>query len=202
MSTGIIQWGGGPGGYEPRPRRWTKEEYHAMGRLGWFEDQHVELLDGEVLEMPVPGNPHCVSTDNVAESLRRLFPRENYWVRMQMPLDLGLDLEPQPDVAVVAGPKSSFTAHPTTALLVVEVSDSTLNIDRGRKACLYARAGLADYWIVNLVDRQVEVYRQPLADATAPYGFKYAEVIIKKPGETVSPLAAPQAAVSVADLLA
>src|SRR5262249_22795353 len=148
----------------PRPRRWTKAEYHTMGELGWFEDQHVELLDGEIVEMPVPGNPHCVSTDNVAEVLRHVFPKDRCWVRMQMPLDLGLDPEPLPDVAVAAGPKSSYTSHPTTVLLVVEVSDSTLSIDRGRKAALYARAGLADYWIVNLADRRLEVYRRPIAD--------------------------------------
>src|SRR5262245_1769059 len=106
----------------PRPRRWTKEEYHTMGQLGWFEDQHVELLDGEIVERPVPGNPHCVSTDNVAEVLRDVFPRDRFWVRMQMPLDLGLDTEPLPDVAVADAPKASYTAHPKTALLVVEVS--------------------------------------------------------------------------------
>src|SRR5262249_7199715 len=142
----------------PRLRRWTKEEYHAMGALGWFEDQHVELLDGEIVEMPNPNPPHCISTDNVAEALRAIFTRENFWVRMQMPLDLVFDSDPQPAVAVVAGSKATHTEHPTTALLVVEVSDSTLTIDRGRKASLYARAGIADYWVVNLFDQQVEVH--------------------------------------------
>lgn len=172
-----------------------------MGELGWFEDQHVELLDGEIVEMPAPGNPHCISTDNTAEALRDIFPKENYWVRMQMPLDLGQDSEPQPDVAVVPGPKKSYSAHPTTALLGVEVSDTTLAIDRGRKAGLYARAGLADYWIVNLVDRQVEVHRKPEADATSPYGFRYAEITIRSATETVTPLAAPQVKIPVATLL-
>jgi Uma2 family endonuclease len=185
----------------PRARRWTKEEYHTMGELGWFEDQYVELLDGEIVEMPNPGNPHCVSTDNVAEVLRPIFPRDRFWVRMQMPLDLGLDTEPRPDIAVVAGAKSTFTQHPTTALLVTEVSDTTLFIDRGRKAALYARAGIPEYWLVNLVDRQVEVYRSPIADASAPYGYRYADAVIHGENETLRPLAAPQALVAVATLL-
>jgi Uma2 family endonuclease len=172
-----------------------------MGELGWFQDQRVELLEGEIIQMPNPGNPHCISTDNTAEVLRDVFPREHYWVRMQMPLDLGLASEPQPDVAVVPGPKSSYQAHPTTALLLVEVSDNTLAIDQGRKASLYARAGLADYWIVNLVQRQVEVYRQPVPDPMAVYGYRYADVTIAKPGDEVSPLAAPQVRIAVSALL-
>ncbi len=185
----------------PRPRRWTKAEYYALWDLGWFADQRVELLDGEILEMPNPGPSHCTSTDNVAEALRALFPKESHWVRMQMPLDLGLDIEPQPDVAVAAGAKASFGEHPKTAVLVVEVSDSTLAIDRGRKASLYACAGIADYWIVNLIDRQVEVHRAPVADATADHGFGYRDVTIFPANQSVVPLAAPQASVPVASLL-
>jgi Uma2 family endonuclease len=185
----------------PRPRRWTKEEYHQMGEFGWFADQRVELLEGEIVEMPVPGSPHCVSTDNVAEVLRGVFPRERYWVRMQMPLNLGLETEPQPDVAVAPGPKSSYKEHPTTASPLVEVSDTTLQVDRGKKAGLYARAGIEDYWIVNLVDRVLEVHRQPVADKTAPLGFRYQEITVLGAADTVTPLAAPQAVIAVADLL-
>jgi Uma2 family endonuclease len=186
---------------EPRPRRWTKEEYHKIGELGWFVDQRVELLGGEIVEMPVPGNSPCVSTDNVFEVLRGLFPKDNFWVRMQMPLDLGLDTEAQPDVAVVARAKSSFTDHPTTALLVVEVSDTTLAIDRGLKGSLYARAGIADYWIVNLVGRQLEIYRNPVADEGAPHGFRYGDMVIRAVMDDAAPLAAPQARIAVAALL-
>jgi Uma2 family endonuclease len=186
---------------QPRPRRWTKEEYHTMAQLGWFEDQWVELLEGEIVEMPNPNNPHCVSTDNVAEVLRVIFPKEKYWVRMQMPLNLGLDTEPRPDVAVVAGAKATFVDHPTTALLLVEVSDTTLAIDRGRKAVLYARAGIEDYWIVNLAARQLEIYRRPMADAAAPHGFRYADITTHEATDSVTALAAPQAVIAVAALL-
>ena len=185
----------------PQARRWSKEEYHAMWDLGWFNDQRVELLDGEIVEMPNPNPPHCVSLDKVAEFLFGHFPRSRYWVRNQMPLDLGLDVEPQPDLTVADGPRPSFTGHPTTALLVVEISDSTLAIDRGMKRAIYARAGIADYWIVNINDRCLEVYRRPVADATAERGFRYDEVMILREDETVSPLAAPAAVVPVSDLL-
>ena len=186
----------------PRLRRWTKDEYHAMGALGWFEDQQVELLDGEIVQMPAPKNSHCVSTDSVAEVLRFWFPKDRYWVRMQMPLDLGLESEPQPDVAVVDGPKSTYSDHPQTALLVVEVSDTTLAMDRHRKACLYARAGIQEYWIVNLVGQQLEIYRAPIADPSAPYGARYQDQVIRARGDNaLPPLANAQASIAVADLL-
>src|SRR5262249_29872402 len=102
----------------PHPRRWTKAEYHKMWELGWFEDQSIELLDGEIVQMPNPGPAHCVSTDKVAEALEVFFPKARFWVRRQSAIDLGLDVEPQPDVAVVDGPRSAFIAHqPTSALL-------------------------------------------------------------------------------------
>lgn len=201
MTTAALTTGPALPSMGPRPRPWSKAEYHQMGELGWFVDQRVELLEGEIVEMPVPGNPHCISIDNVAEALREIFPRDKFWVRMQMPLDLGLDTEPQPDVAVVAGPKESYVQHPTTALLVVEVSDSTLAIDRGRKAALYARAGIADYWIVNLVDRQLEVLRLPIQDVSMSRNSRFTEMTIKASSELVSPVASAGSSIKVIALL-
>jgi Uma2 family endonuclease len=172
-----------------------------MWELGWFEGQRVELLDGEIIEMPTPNPPHFTSTDNVAEVLRAVFPRERYWVRMQGSLDLGPEVEAEPDVAVADGPKGSFKGHPTTALLVVEVSDTTLSIDRGRKAGIYARAGIADYWIVNINKRQLEIYRRPVADATVQEGHRYDETTILGENDSATPLSAAQATIHVADLL-
>jgi len=122
-------------------------------------------------------------------------------VRTQVPLDLGPSSEPEPDVAAVPGKVRDYPEHPKTALLIVEVSDTTLWLDRNRKGPLYACAGLADYWIVNLVDRQVEVHRNPVADSAAPLGFRYADVTIYGPADFVSPLAAPSARLAVADVL-
>src|SRR5262249_3117373 len=124
-----------------------------------------------------------------------------FWIRTQAVLNLGPESEPEPDLSVVPGGPRDYPEHPKTALLVVEVSDTTLWLDRTRKRPLYASAGLADYWIVNLVDRQVEVHRNPIADSAAPLGFRYADVTIHGPGDFLSPLAAPSARVAVADLL-
>ena len=93
------------------------------------------------------------------------------------------------------------TGHPKTALLVIEVSDTTLPFDRNRKASLYAAAGIADYWIINLMDRQLEVLRQPIADASAPHGLTYGQTQILKSGEAIAPLAAPTSQIAVTDLL-
>jgi hypothetical protein len=87
---------------------------------------------------------------------------------------------------VVSGTRDDYTDHPTVAFLLVEVSDTTLASDRLRKGSLYARAGVLDYWILNLVDEQLEVYRDPRTDAAKPYGFGYASVTILKKGQTVT----------------
>ncbi len=97
------------------------------------------------------------------------FSRLDYTVRNQMPLALDENSEPEPDVAVVPGKARDYTqAHPTTAVLVVEVADATLRLDRKTKQAVYARNGIAEYWIVNLKDNSLEVYRILRAINTAP----------------------------------
>jgi Uma2 family endonuclease len=170
-----------------------------MAELGFFEGQKAELLEGEVV-VSSPQRPlHYCVVDRVAEVLRRWFEPANR-VRMQGPLDLGLHSEPEPDVAVVPAGDYS-TAHPRITLLVVEVSDTTLASDRGRKASLYARAGVTDYWIVNLVDHQLEVYRVPQSDPSQFYGHGYADRKVVQSRDVVSPLASPQLSIPVVDLL-
>jgi Uma2 family endonuclease len=100
----------------------------------------------------------------------------------------------------VPGKARDYSAHPTTALFIVEISDTTLSHDRNRKGSLYAAARIQDYWIVNLVDRQLEVYRDPVPDPAQPFGMSYSQRTILAPGDTVSPLALPQAQIAVADL--
>jgi Uma2 family endonuclease len=187
----------------PRPHRWTREEFYQMLDLGWFQDQRVELIDGEVIDMPSQKNYHGAAITLTMDALRLAFGA-GFWVRNQLSLDLSPRSVPDPDLAVVAGSPQRVTAatpNPTTALLVVEVSDSTLAYDRGHKGSLYSAAALADYWIVNLVQRQLEVYRDPIADKTRLFGFRYNRRTILDPVDVVSPLAAPQASITVADLL-
>jgi Uma2 family endonuclease len=185
---------------QPQAYRWTKAEYHRMADVGFFADQRVELIDGEIIHLPSPRPRECTSLACVNEALWRPFG-EGFVNRLHAPLDLGPDSEPQPDLAVVPGHPRDYREHPTTALLVVEVSETTLDYDRIRKADLYAGAKIADYWIVNLVDRQLEVYRKPVVDSSVAMGFRYADVTVLGPADFVSPLAVPTARVAVADLL-
>ena len=187
---------------EPRPYRWTRDEYYKLCEAEWFQGKRVQLIGGEIIEMAAQKNCHAWAITATDNALRAAFG-PNYWVRVQMSLDLSPISVPDPDLAVIAG---AFTTHrtvnnPTTALLVVEVSETTLSYDRNTKASLYAAAGISDYWIINLIDRQVEVYRDPVPDASKPFSSRYASETDLVPGDVVSPLALPGATVAVVDLL-
>ncbi|HEX4052917.1 MAG TPA: Uma2 family endonuclease [Tepidisphaeraceae bacterium] len=186
---------------EPTARRWSLDEYHRMGDLGFFRDQRVELIAGEILEMAPQGSEHFSSICLCADALRRCFG-SNHVIRVQGPLRFSDRSEPEPDVAVVPGQPRDYAAksHPASALLVVEVSDTSLEFDQKGKASLYARAGIKDYWIVNLTDRTVEVYRDPVPDETSLFGFQYADKSIFTDKDRIKPFAAA-ADVAVADLL-
>ena len=146
-------------------------------------------------------SPHAVATQLVLRALDRAFGA-GWNVRSQLPIALDDMSEPEPDAAVVPGePRDYRDAHPTRPVLIVEVALSRLTFDRRQKASLYARAGIADSWVVNLVDGVLEVYREPVAAPVAPYGFRYRAVTRLRPTATVTPLAAPSAAIPVADLL-
>jgi Uma2 family endonuclease len=185
---------------EPQARRWTREEFYRMADLGFFHGQRAELIEGEIVVMSPQKWLHACTVDRVAEVLRPGFG-SGAWVRTQLPLNLGLSSDPEPDVSVVPGERDDYTDHPTTALLVVEVSDTTLEYDRGRKASLYARAGIEDYWIVNLVDLQLEVYRQPRVDPSQDHGYGYGSVTVIGLTGTVVPLAGAHGGVPVGRLL-
>jgi Uma2 family endonuclease len=173
-----------------------------LSEAGFFQDRRVQLLDGEIIEMPAQANLHAAARTLTKDALSQAFGA-GFWVRELAPLDLSPYTVPDPDHAVVPGKPRDYLSRstPTTALLVVEVSESTLGFDRNRKGSAYAQADIADYWIVNLVQRQLEVYRNPVADPSHPFGFRYADRLILDPGDSIAPLAAPQANVAVADLL-
>jgi Uma2 family endonuclease len=110
--------------------------------------------------------------------------------------------EPEPDLAVAPGTLRDYRCeHPARPVLVVEVAECSLRLDRNEKSSLYARAQLEDYWIVNLLAHVLEVYRQPTPDPTAPYGWSYSSRQVLGPESSAAPLAAPDARVRVSDLL-
>ena len=110
--------------------------------------------------------------------------------------------EPEPDVVVAPGTFRDYRhAHPSRPALLVEVADTSLESDRDYKGSLYARARVPEYWIVNLVDSVLEVYREPVADPAAPYGWRYGSTATRRPGDAVAPLGRPPTAIRVSDLL-
>lgn len=187
----------------PARRSFTRAEYMLAAEVGILKpDERLELIEGEIYQKMSPQKaPHATTICLVENALNRIFS-EGYDVRVQLPLALGERSEPEPDVAVVSGSIRDYeTEHPASAVLVVEVSDTTLASDRTLKASLYALAGIEEYWIVNLVDRVLEVHRQPAEMAEQPFGHHYRSITRHTETETLSPLAAPAASLAVADLL-
>jgi len=186
---------------EATTRRWRRVEYERLVDLGLFVGERLELLDGVLVVREPQGSPHAAIVEKVGLVLAAAFGG-GWHARRHSPLALGDFSEPEPDVAVVAGePKDYIAAHPSTAALVVEVADSSLRLDRRFKAAIYARAGLREYWIVNLVDRTVEVHREPQAPAGAAEDWSYGTIEALRPPAQVTPLAAPERPIAVADLL-
>jgi Uma2 family endonuclease len=172
-----------------------------MAEVGLFEGKHVELIEGQVIEMTPTGSLHATAVALAARRLEKAFGA-GYFVRWQMPLVVTQNTELEPDLAIVRGYLRDYKdSHPTTAALIVEVAESSLLHDRTKKAEIYARAGIADYWILNLNDRQLEVHRNPQASSIEPSGFAYRDVTVLTENDVVSPLGAPQEIIAVADLL-
>ncbi len=185
-----------------RVRHWKRVEYDRLIEMGFFgEDEAIELLGGRLIVAEPQGSRHFTAIQLVTDALRLAFgPR--WQVRVQGPVALDDESEPEPDLAIVPGTARDYlAAHPARPVLVVEVAESSLALDRRQKGSLYARAGLADYWIVNLADEVLEVYRDPGLDSGAVFGWRYLSLISLARHQTVTPLAAPASAIRVADLL-
>ena len=185
-----------------RIKHWTRVEYERLIDLAAFApDERLELLGGQLVVREPQGRPHATGIRLVARALRAVFGPD-WTIEAQLPVALDEASEPEPDIAVVTGgPRDYVESHPSRPELVVEVALASLALDRGEKASLYARAGVADYWIVNLVDNVLEVYREPVADPRGAYGWRYASVATLRQGDSVTPLALPGSAIPILDLL-
>lgn len=182
-------------------RRWKRIEYDRLVALGVFHGEPIELIGGQLV-VAEPQYPYHASAISAADyALRAVLP-PGWIVRVQAPVSLDDESEPEPDLAVVAGRPADYReAHPARPVLAVEVAESSLDFDRQQKSSLYARAGVADYWIVNLVDRLLEVHRDPEPDPSAPYGWRYRSITVLAPPAVVAPLAFTSRRIAVADLL-
>ncbi len=174
-----------------RVRPLKRAEYEHLVDLGAFDDERVELLQGVLVTMSPQGSAH-------AECLRRLTKilvvalADRATVQIQTPLGAGERSLPEPDVAVV--PLGNYAnAHPESALLVIEVADSSLQRDRA-KATVYATARVAEYWIVNLHNRVVEIHTDPADD-------RYRNLATRDADSTIAPRAFADLSIRVADLL-
>lgn len=184
-----------------RTRRWSRVEYDRLIETGFLgPGDKIELLGGQLCVSEPQNSPHARAISLGLEALQRTLA-PGWHVRVQLPIALDDESEPEPDLAVVSGGPRDYEDHPSRPALVIEVADSSLALDREHKGSLYARARLPEYWIVNLVDRRLEVYRDAGPDASAAYGWAYRVVMIVGSDEHVTPLAAPAASIPVADLL-
>lgn len=186
---------------EPTRKRWTRDEYYRLDEQGWFQNQRVELIDGEIIQLSPPSPPHSVAVELVSDVLRKIF-LEGYSLRHQTSVIHGNYSQPEPDLAVVRGNIRDYVnEHPKTAVLIVEVSRTSLAYDKNRKLHLYASMGVAEYWILDLNSRQLLVYREPKADASAPFGFSYATAMTLSESGSVAPLEKPAATIVVSAML-
>ena len=182
--------------------RWTRREYARLIDHGILdEDDPIELLDGLLLVKEPQSSPHRTAVLLVARTLERAFG-DGWFVQVQSPIGLDDRSEPDPDVCVVRGSPRDYTqAHPTRPDLVVEIALSGLGIARGRKARAYARGGITDYWIVNLLARVVELHREPVRAGPGGRRWGYASIETRDADASITPLAAPNASIRVTDLL-
>jgi Uma2 family endonuclease len=188
--------------YETRTRRFTRVEYERLIDLGVFQPgEAIELIGGELMVAEPQGAPHYTAIRKTAKALEAAFG-PGWEVRTEGPIGLDDDSEPEPDVAVVPGAPDDYArAHPSRPVLTVEVAESSLALDRQHKGSLYARAGLLDYWVLNLIDRLLEVYREPVPDNAASFGWRYGRTEVLDASARVTPLAAPGSSIPVSQLL-
>lgn len=186
-----------------RTRRWSRLEYDRLIEEGVFQPgERLELLAGQLVVREPQGTPHATGIRLVTRALREVFADDRWIVDMQLPVALDEESEPEPDVTVTAGdPRDYLPSHPARPVLVVEVAEASLALDRKEKGSLYGRARVPEYWILNLRDRVLEVYGEPHPDPSAPHGWAYRSRQSLAAGEHVTPLAAPTARIAVADLL-
>ncbi len=196
MVNGMVQTQPDPQLDDLPQRRWTVDEYHRMVAAGILTARdRVELLDGQIIEMVPQEPPHASTTSSFGNDFVVLFAGKA-WVRQQLPITIAPNSEPEPDVAVVKLDSQRYRdCHPTPTdvYLLVEVADSSLNYDRTRKVKAYARAKIPEYWIVDVNQRQLLVFREPQAD-------RYQVEQVLGVADAIAPIAFPEIAIQLSDL--
>ncbi len=163
-------------------KRFTLADYHRLIKLGFLtEDDRVELIRGELVQMAAKGTSHSVCNSKLVRELEKLIG-DRAVIRGQEPIILSTDSEPEPDIVIARGqPDDYLSNHPYAAdiLLVIEVSDSSLEYDQSVKLSLYAEEQIQNYWIFNLVANQLERYSQPYCDAQGKFGYRVKQIVLR-----------------------
>ena len=186
------------------PWRWSVEQYFQLHEGDIFREAHVQLIDGEILDMAAMNAPHANGVAYINYELIGVFGGRHagFQVRVTGPLPM-VASAPEPDAWVVSGNSRTYDQvlpTPAVVVLVVEVSDTSLWYDIGAKASLYASVGIADYWVIDIPNQQVRIFRDPQPDATQPFRFGYSQVTFHPRTDTISPLVMPNGMILVDDL--
>ena len=184
------------------PRKFSVDEYAKMGEAGVFAlGERVELIEGEIIPVSPQNRRHASRIARLNTLFVKAFG-DTHEVRVQLPLTLSTHTEPEPDFAIVRlDVADAAVRHPGGADLVLEISDSSLPFDRNEKASVYAKAGIADYWVLNLPQQRLEVRRNFSQNPDMAFGWGYSSLTLLAEGQSVSPLFAPEVSFSVAVLL-
>jgi len=185
-------------------RRFSVSEYQRMGEEGiLFEDEHIELIDGVIIQMSTEGTRHSAIMSNIAAQFYALVIEGKALLRVQNPIVLNDDTEPEPDLTLVKtrGRAYYLETHPRPddVLLLIEVADTSLEYDKEIKLPRYATSKIEEVWIVNLVDNIIEVYREPLILANGTAGYRIRTIFVK--GDTLVPQAVSALKIAVDDVL-
>ncbi len=178
-------------------RKWTVKEYHKLGEMGFFHpEERVELLSGNIITITAKGTANTSATRRTANVLRDILGNQ-VDVYYKSPIALDDNSEPEPDIAVVRiDPFDYATHHPTPSevYLIIEVADSSLTFDREIKAKAYARSGITDYWVLNVNERQLHVFREPAENG-------YQSELILGEYRSISPLQFPAVNIAIQAML-
>lgn len=178
-------------------RLWTVKEYHQMAASGIFHpEERVELIAGQIIKMSAKGTAHSSSVGRIDKLLQNLLA-QLAWIRKEDPIQLDDASEPEPDIAVVRIDPLDYADHhptPSEVYLMIEVADSSFKYDREIKGKVYAQSGIADYWVLDVNDRKLHVFREPSSEG-------YQSEVIFSEDASCSPLQFPTSAIALQDIL-
>ena len=183
-------------GAPPSAKKWTRQEFMDLGAQGLLEGRRAMLIEGEIWEEGMMNPPHATGIQKASRWLHRAFPT-GFDIRGQMPLDLGAETMPLPDLVVVRGSTDDYSRrHPIAGdvALIIEVADTSLKFDTTTKVEYYALAGIPEYWVVDTVNRVLIVHRNPVGPA-------YQSKQTLAPSDSIAAASAPNSVVSIGDLL-